>query len=200
MTVGMLLKVAVLAVVPSAVVWGVMPTAARAQDGPPTSASLDRPDLEEDDRGLAPEPSAVAVLLNAGFFRSNGAGLRVGGQDVFLEVSGGYKPVVPRTASGVKFLHSLQLDAELLFDVGHNKKVDYGLGVAYRYNTELGHGGGALGFVEGAFSAHVRWRVMWGLLYFPAADDRLRAKHGYAGFDFPVVIDWGLTGGLLFFL
>jgi hypothetical protein len=166
----------------------------------------------------APEgaPAAIAVSQRrfgfgptAGFLSGNGVVMGGGGDVVRGWFTGGYMPIVvfgnartPDKAVRLNYYNSLQINEDLAFHLFRRPRLEGALLVGYKYNTVLGHGGGAGVGVLYDLDARVGLQIAVGLAVFPSAKDRLVRDHGYPTDrdpSFPPAIQGGGNIGLVFF-
>jgi hypothetical protein len=132
---------------------------------------------------------------------STGAGgmVELGLPPVALWLSGGYQPIMVfgnmqgSRAMTFDFFNSAQFNADVSFMPWHSgPRLDYGLLGGYRYDTVLGHGGGAGGVLTMDLGREVGLFASLELLAFPDAASAIRAQ-GYPG-DRDPALPW-LQGG-----
>jgi hypothetical protein len=144
-----------------------------------------------------------------GFLSGSGLTMGGGGDVVRGWFTGGFMPILlfGHTRGSNQDLHfnyysSLQINEDLAFHLFRRPRVEGSLLVGYKYNTVLGHGGGAgLGIVYD-LGARVGLQINLGVAVFPSAKDRLIRDHGYPidrDASFPPAIQGGGNIGLVFF-
>jgi hypothetical protein len=98
--------------------------------------------------------------------------------------------------------HAFQIGADLAVPVKRKARLEVSLVLGYKFNTVIGHGGGAGVGVVYDLSRHVALAIAFGLAIFPSAKDRLVQDHGYRLDRDPVLtpaIQGGGNLGLVFY-
>lgn len=141
-------------------------------------------------------------------FWSGAAGVVGGGGEIAKAwLSGGYMPILvfanAKTDRAVKFngYNAAQINGDLTVRLIRQDRVEVSLMGGYKFNTVIGHGGGAGGMVLYDLGPHLALMVVGGLAVFPSALDRLRQEHGYPS-DRDPKFPWlqgGISGGLVFY-
>ena len=144
-----------------------------------------------------------------GFLSGNGLTMGGGGDVVRGWFTGGFMPIVvfanartPDKAPRFNYYNSLQINEDLAFHLFRRPRLEGALVVGYKFNTVLGHGGGAGLGVLYDLGARVGLQITVGLAVFPSAKDRLVRDHAYPTDRdpaFPPAIQGGGNIGLVFF-
>jgi len=128
---------------------------------------------------------AFGVGATAGVW--SGAGVTVAGGSEVVKgwVTAGYAPVMvfanakADKALRFNYYHAVQLGADLAIPVKKRARLEVSLLLGYKFNSVLGHGGGAgLGLLYD-LSRHLGLAIAGGLNVFPSAQDRLDRNQGY---------------------
>jgi len=150
-------------------------------------------------------PFGVGPIL--GLFSGMGAMAVVQGGPVGAMVSGGYYPVFvfgnegPERKFRANYFTSYELNADLVAGpVVHRKNVGFDLLDGYRWNTVLGHGGGAGGRLTLALSRTLQLEFLVSLNVFPSSVERLH-DHGYPRAVDPALpwLQGGASAALVFY-
>jgi hypothetical protein len=162
----------------------------------------------EAEGAFAPGSHTFGLGPTIGFW--SGAGAMVGGGTDVVKVwaSGGYAPVMvfanTRTADrAVRFnyYNTYQLNGDLGLGVYHRPRVELSVLLGYKFNSVLGHGGGAGIGVLYDLGPRLAVMVAAGGAVFPSAQDRLD-REGYPADRKPSVtpaLQGGANIGLVFF-
>lgn len=169
-------------------------------------------------QGQTPPPDAPATIAvsqrrfgfgpTVGFLSGNGLTMGGGGDVLAGWFTGGFMPLVvfgqATRDKTVRFnyYNSLQINEDLAFHLFRRTRLEGSLRVGYKYNTVLGHGGGAGLGVLYDLGARVGLQIAVGVALFPSAKDRLVRDHGYPTDrdpSFPPALQGGGNIGLVFF-
>jgi len=170
-------------------------------------------------RAAEPTDGNIAVAPHLGGQRNfgggpvvglwSGAGALVGGGSEIAKVwlSGGYMPILvfanAKTDRALRFngYNSAQINGDVTLRVSKGDRAELSLLFGYKFNTVIGHGGGAGLQIHSDLREHLAFTVMVGLALFPSALDRLHQDHGYP-YDRDPKFPWlqgGASFGLLFY-
>jgi len=162
----------------------------------------------EDAAPIALSQRRFGVGPTAGFLSGSGLTLGGGGDVVRGWFTGGFMPILvfanartPDKAPRFNYYSSWQINEDLAFHLFQRPRVEGSLRVGYKYNSVLGHGGGAAGEVLYDLGPRVALQITVGVSIFPYAKDRLR-DHGYPTDrdpSFPPAIQGTGNVGLVFF-
>ena len=163
----------------------------------------------EDDVPFAVSQRRFGFGPTLGFLSGNGVTIGGGGDVVRGWFTGSFMPILlfghtrgVHQQQRFNYYNSLQINEDLAFHLFRRPRVEASLLVGYKYNTVLGHGGGAgLGFLYD-LSARVALQITFGVAVFPAAKDRLIRDHGYPtdqDASVPPALQGGGNIGLVFF-
>lgn len=143
-----------------------------------------------------------------GFWSGAGAIAGGGGETVKAWVSGGYAPVLvfsnARTADKAmrfNYYSAYQLNGDVTVRLMRRARAELGLLLGYKYNSVIGHGGGAGARLLYDLSARTALEISGGLAVFPSAQDRLD-RRGYPSDRVPGItpaLQGGVGVGLLVF-
>jgi len=141
---------------------------------------------QEDAAPLAVSQRRFGFGPTAGFLSGTGLTMGGGGDIVRGWFTGGFMPILvfanartPDKAFRFNYYNSLQINEDLAFHLFDRPRVEGSLRVGYKYNTVLGHGGGAGVAVQYDVSPRVALQITVGVSLFPYAKDRLVRDHGY---------------------
>ena len=162
----------------------------------------------------APEPVAASadrrilgLMLHIGQLVGFGGGVQAGSRDVGLRASVGWVPMLlavtnPNQTTDFKFHGAFMVAPDAYLRLATARKTTYvGAQAGYRYNSLLGHGLAAGGYVEFALGK-MEGLVSAGLMVFPDGENRVRRDERAPGlqFSFPgPSIVFGASLGLVIF-
>jgi hypothetical protein len=140
----------------------------------------------------------------------SGAGLTFGGGSDAVKgwATAGYAPVLvfanAKADKALRFNYysAYQLGADLAIPLKKRPRLELSLLLGYRFNSVLGHGGGAGVGVIYDLGRRVGLALSGGLTVFPSAQDRLDRNQGYPSDRDPALstaIQSGANLGLIFF-
>lgn len=157
----------------------------------------------------APGQRLFAVGPTAGVWAGTGAIAGGGGEAVKAWLSGGYMPVFvfanSRSADRAmrfNYYGAYQLNGDVTVRLLARARTDLGLLLGYKFNSVLGHGGGAGVRILYDVSERVALEIAAGLAVFPSAQDRLDRQFGYPTDRTPALttaLQGGANVGLLVF-
>jgi hypothetical protein len=144
-----------------------------------------------------------------GFWSGVGVMAGGGGETVKAWLSGGYAPVfvfsnsrAPDRAMRFNYYGGYQLEGDVTVRVLERARTEIALLFGYKYNSVIGHGGGAGVRVLYDLSERLGLEISAGLAFFPSAQDRLDRNEGYPTDRVPPIttsLQGGANVGLLVF-
>jgi hypothetical protein len=162
----------------------------------------------------APEPVAASadrrilgLMLHIGQLVGFGGGVQAGSRDVGLRASAGWVPLLlavtnPNQTVDLKFHGAFMVAPDAYLRLATVRETTHiGTQAGYRYNSLLGHGLAAGGYVEFALGK-MEGLVSGGLMVFPDGESRVRREEGAPGlrFSFPGPgVVFGASLGLVIF-
>lgn len=171
-------------------------------------------------RAAEPSDGNAGVAAHLGGQRNFGAGPVVGiwsgagaivgggGEAAKAWLSGGYFPILvfanaktPGRDFRFNGYNSAQINGDLSLRLTRQDRAELSLLGGYKFNTVIGHGGGAGLLILYDLGQHFALTVLAGLAVFPSALDRLHQNHGYP-YDRDPKLPWlqgGASVGLLFY-
>jgi hypothetical protein len=174
----------------------------------PGAAQGAMPTAAAEEGAIAPGQHYFGFGATVGFWSGSGAMVGGGSDVVKAWASGGYAPVMvfanERTANRAlrfNYYNAYQLNGDLALGVYRRPRVELSLLLGYKFNSVLGHGGGAgIGVL---YDLGPRLGVMMtaGAAVFPSAKDRLDAD-GYPSDRSPSLtpaLQGGANLALIFF-
>ncbi len=154
----------------------------------------------------------LGVLLSVGQFIGFGGGLQLGAPELGIRASMSWSPVFyglqdRETAdSHLRWFPGYQVEGDAyLRAMTTSKGASVGVVGGYRYHRWLGHGGALGGYFTFPLHRVVDLLVEGGFLFYPHAEDRLRAERAAdipdnSFFEFPGAnVLYGISAGLVLF-
>jgi hypothetical protein len=152
---------------------------------------------------------SVGFGATIGVWSGLGAIVGVGGDRVKGWVAGGYAPVLvfanartPDKAVRFNAYNAYQLNGDLEIVAMKRARTEVGVLLGYKFNSVIGHGGGAGVGVLYDLGPKIALDLAGGLAVFPSAQDRLDRNFAYPTDRSPALspaIQGGLNLGLIFY-
>ncbi len=184
-------------------------TTARAAEEPATQTAPQQPAAPQGPEAQEQVPARrpIGLMLHVGQFAGFGGGVQVGTRDAGLRASVGWTPFLhvitkANQTNELRFESTLMVAPDAYVRIATARQTTHlGLQAGYRYNSLLGHGLAAGGYVEFSLGK-MEGLVSGGFLIFPDGPDRVRRDQNMPGLEFAFpgpAVNFGVSVGVIVF-